>query len=80
MFGATENAMHLLLFCPEVVELCHRVMQTLVFKATQENTYVTLHGKTVNKVIARARHGPNTFARYLSNTLSVRICKKKQKK
>ena len=42
--------------------------------------YVTLHGKTVNKVIARARHGPNTFARYLSNTLSVRICKKKQKK
>ena len=41
---------------------------------------VTLHGKTVNKVIARARHGPNTFARYLSNTLSVRICKKKQKK
>ena len=42
--------------------------------------FVTLHGKTVNKVIARARHGPNTFARYLSNTLSVRICKKKQKK
>ena len=41
---------------------------------------VTLHGKTVNKVIARARHGPNPFARYLSNTLSVRICKKKQKK
>ena len=41
--------------------------------------YVTLHGKTVNKVIARARHGPNTFARYLSNTLSVRICKKKTK-
>ena len=41
---------------------------------------VTLHGKTVNKVIARARHSPNTFARYLSNTLSVRICKKKQKK
>ena len=44
-----------------------------------EKKYVTLHGKTVNKVIARARHGPNTFARYLSNTLSVRICKKKQK-
>ena len=42
--------------------------------------YVTLHGKTVNKVIVRARHGPNTCARYLSNTLSVRICKKKQKK
>ena len=42
--------------------------------------YVTLHGKTVNKVIAHARHGPNTFARYLSNTLSVRICKKKKTK
>ena len=45
-----------------------------------KTSFVTLHGKTVNKVIARARHGPNTFARYLSNTLSVRICKKKQKK
>ena len=46
---------------------------------TTHTTNVTLHGKTVNKVIAHARHGPNTFARYLLDTLSVPIMQRKTK-
>ena len=38
---------------------------------------VTLHRKTVNKVIICARHGPNTFACYLFDTLSVHIMQRK---
>ena len=49
-------------------------------KFEEKIKFVTLHGKTLNKMIACTRHSPNTFARYLSNTLSMGICNKKQKK